>query len=131
MALYILGAMSERTNYEAYAFLSFLQTLSHAFPAHWLWHKDGFLKKLGALDIAGGGPLHLLEGCSALVATVYLGPRRNRFNANSGLAEMASPTNAVLGTFVLLWGWLVFNCGSTFGVSGGIKFDLLTESFTI
>ena len=36
--------------------------------------------------------------------------------------EMASPTNVVLGTFMLWWGWLGFNCGSTFGVSGGNMF---------
>ena len=30
---------------------------------------------------------------------------------------MGNPTNAIMGTFALWWGWLGFNCGSTFGVT--------------
>mgnify|MGYP001179173778 CR=1 FL=1 len=31
---------------------------------------------------------------------------------------MGSPTNAIIGLYMLWWGWLAFNAGSTFGVSG-------------
>ena len=31
---------------------------------------------------------------------------------------MGSPTNAIIGLFMLWWGWLAFNAGSTFGVTG-------------
>ncbi len=31
---------------------------------------------------------------------------------------MGSPTYALTGLFMLWWGWLAFNSGSTFGVTG-------------
>ena len=49
-----------------------------------------------------------------------LKPRKGKFSKADGLKhKMASPPNVLLGTFMLWWGWLGFNCGSTFGVSGG------------
>ena len=30
---------------------------------------------------------------------------------------MGSPTNALIGLYMLWWGWLAFNAGSTFGVT--------------
>ena len=49
------------------------------------------------------------------------------FEKNPEPRCMASPTNVVLGMFMLRWGWLGFNCGSTFGVSGGtVMIYLLT-----
>ena len=110
--------MAERTNLEAYMVYSFVNVFTYVFPAHWMWADTGFLKKMGAVDIAGGGPVHLVGGFAALVATLYLKPRAGRFDAGHKM-DMASPTNAVLGTFMLWWGWLGFNCGSTFGVSEG------------
>lgn len=56
-----------------------------------------------------------------MVATLYLKPRSGIFRTNANgepLNQMASPTNVLLGTFMLWWGWLGFNCGSTFGISG-------------
>eukprot|EP00794_Sanderia_malayensis_P012874 gene12874-14199_t len=114
----VSGAMAERTNLEAYMVYSFINVFTYVFPAHWMWSEKGFLKQMGAIDIAGGGPVHLVGGFAALVATLYLKPRSGKFDPGYNL-EMASPTNAVLGTFMLWWGWLGFNCGSTFGVTEG------------
>ena len=63
----------------------------------------------------------MVGGMSGLVATVFLKPRVGRFKRNTNgerRNQMASPTNVLLGTFMLWWGWLGFNCGSTFGISG-------------
>ena len=40
---------------------------------------------------------------------------------------MGSPTNALVGLFMLWWGWLAFNAGSTFGVTGN-KWRLAAKS---
>ena len=53
----------------------------------------------------------------ALVASIMLGPRLGRWEIK-GAPPMGSPTNALIGLFMLWWGWLAFNSGSTFGVTG-------------
>lgn len=35
---------------------------------------------------------------------------------------MGSPMNACMGLFILWWGWIAFNAGSSYGVTGG-KWD--------
>ncbi|CAN7975211.1 unnamed protein product, partial [Ixodes persulcatus] len=111
----VSGAMAERTNYNAYCVFSLLNTVVYCIPAGWLWADHGFLRKLGALDFAGSGCVHLLGGVSALVAAMFLGPRTNRYETKR--AVLGNPINVVQGAFTLWWGWLVFNCGSTFGVT--------------
>ena len=44
--------------------------------------------------------------------------------------QLASATNLVLGTFMLWWGWLGLNCGSTLGVSGG-KWKLASRTAVV
>lgn len=114
----VSGAMAERTNLKAYTMYSFLNTLTYSLPAHWIWDGNGWLNQMGAVDIAGCGAVHLVGGVSGLVATLMLKPRIGRFDENAPQMKMASPTNVLLGTFMLWWGWLGFNCGSTFGISG-------------
>ena len=46
-----------------------------------------------------------------------LGPRLGRYARGSAPLPLGNPVNAVMGTFVLWWGWLAFNSGSTYGVS--------------
>ena len=114
----VSGAMAERTSLKAYTMYSFLNTLTYSFPAHWIWDERGWLRNMGAVDIAGGSTVHLVGGVSGLVATLMLKPRTGRFDENAPPKQMVSPTNVLLGTFMLWWGWLGFNCGSTFGTSG-------------
>ena len=50
----------------------------------------------------------------AFVAAKTMGPRLGRWDID-GDPPMGSPANAVVGLFMLWWGWLAFNAGSTFG----------------
>lgn len=47
-----------------------------------------------------------------------LGPRLGRYDNGIDPLPLGCPVNAIMGLFVLWWGWLAFNSGSTYGVSG-------------
>ena len=49
-----------------------------------------------------------------------MGARLGRWDIE-GDPPMGSPTNAVIGLFMLWWGWLAFNAGSTFGENDAQK----------
>ena len=53
-------------------------------------------------------------GASALVSAWLVGPRLGRWELTEA-PPMGSPTNALIGLYMLWWGWLAFNAGSTFG----------------
>ncbi|XP_025829067.1 putative ammonium transporter 3 [Agrilus planipennis] len=114
----VSGAMAERCNFKAYCLYSFLNTIVYCIPAGWVWGDHGFLKRMGAVDIAGSGPVHLVGGFSAYASALMLGPRTNRYTSGNSPLPMGTPVNAVLGLFVLWWGWLAFNSGSTYGFTG-------------
>ncbi|KAG7210351.1 hypothetical protein KM043_011888 [Ampulex compressa] len=114
----VSGAMAERCNFKAYCLFSFLNTIVYCIPAGWVWGDHGFLKQMGVVDIAGSGPVHLVGGVSALVCSIMLGPRLGRYDIGIEPLPLGCPVNAIMGLFVLWWGWLAFNSGSTYGVSG-------------
>lgn len=45
--------MAERIRLKAYIVISFLLTVVHSIPAHWVWSNKGFLYNLGVIDSAG------------------------------------------------------------------------------
>ncbi|XP_046399246.1 putative ammonium transporter 2 [Ischnura elegans] len=116
----VSGAMAERCSFRAYCLFSLLNTIVYCVPAGWAWGEHGFLRAMGVVDIAGSGPVHLVGGTSAAVAAAMLGPRLGRYDLPRSLEPLSpgSPTNALMGLFMLWWGWLAFNSGSTFGTSG-------------
>ncbi|XP_054158887.1 putative ammonium transporter 3 [Oppia nitens] len=115
----ISGSMSERCKFVSYLLFSSVNTFIYCVPARWLLREGGWLRSMGAVDIGGSGTVHLVGGCSSIVAAILLGPRIGRFGANSsGDIPMGNPTNCLMGLFMLWWGWLGFSAGSTFGITG-------------
>ena len=97
----VSGAMAERTRLESYIIFSFVNTFIYVFPAHWMWAPNGWLKTMGAIDIAGAGAVHLVGGVTGLVATLIMKPRAGRFKDGLEAPAMGSPTNAIFGMFML------------------------------
>jgi ammonia channel protein AmtB len=58
------GWVAYRCNFKAYCLFSFLNTVVYCIPAGWAWGAHGFLNRLGYVDIAGSGPVHLIGGSS-------------------------------------------------------------------
>ena len=52
------------------------------------------------------------------MAAYLVGPRLGRYDNGEAPLPLGSPSSALLGMFMLWWGWLGFNCGSTFGIRG-------------
>lgn len=53
-----------RCAFKAYCVFSFLNTIVYCVPAGWVWGDHGFLNRMGVVDIAGSGPVHLVGGIS-------------------------------------------------------------------
>jgi Amt family ammonium transporter len=70
----------------------------------------------GAVDFAGSGVVHAMGGVAAFWGAKILGPRIGKFDKDGN--PRAIPGHhlpmALLGTFILLVGWMGFNGGSTF-----------------
>ena len=63
----VSGCLAERTNFSL--MFSMLNTFIYSVPAHWVWNKNGWLYKLGVVDFAGCGPVHMVGGLTGLVGT--------------------------------------------------------------
>ena len=63
----ITGSIAERINFKSYIlFIVLFSLVVYAPLAHWVWHPDGFLFKLGVLEFAGGTVVHMSAGWAAL-----------------------------------------------------------------
>jgi ammonium transporter, Amt family len=108
----ITGTFAERIRFKSYIlFLVLFSLVIYAPLAHWTWHPDGFLFKLGVLDFAGGTVVHMSAGFAALAASMYL---RNKGEEKSHISPANIPF-VLLGTGLLWFGWFGFNAGSAVG----------------
>ncbi|MFB6091917.1 MAG: ammonium transporter [Haloquadratum sp.] len=136
-ATIVSGAVAERMNFEAYVLFTVLMT-AFIYPVvvgfTWgggLLSASGFIgAALGAgyLDFAGATVVHMCGGIAGLVAAKLVGPRTGRYDETG--ESQAIPGHslllAVLGTFILAFGWYGFNVGTQATVlaveDGGLTF---------
>ena len=107
-----MGAVAERGRMvPALVFLFLWATLVYAPLACWTWNPEGWLAKLGVYDFAGGTPVHINSGTTALVYSYFLGKRRG-YGTNAVQYRPHNVIHIALGTVFLWFGWFGFNPGS-------------------
>jgi Amt family ammonium transporter len=121
----MLGAFAERMRFSVYlVFITIWLLLVYAPLAHMVWG-GGYIGEMGALDFAGGLVVHMSSGYSALVACLFLGPRR-------GYGDHPMPPHNLVFTVIgaaLLWvGWFGFNAGSELAADGTAGLAFLTTN---
>ena len=73
----------------------------------------------GYVDFAGSTVVHAVGGFSAMALAMILGPRLGKYGPDGKPRPFPAHNLAfvVIGTFILLFGWMGFNPGSTLGSS--------------
>jgi Amt family ammonium transporter len=117
------GSMAERWKYLSFIVYGFMVSM-FIYPlfGNWVWG-GGWLSALGKnfglghghVDFAGSSVVHLVGGVIALAGAIVIGPRLGKFNKDG--SPNAIPGHhipmAIIGTFILCFGWFGFNAGST------------------
>ena len=112
----VVGAVAERIKFTSYIlFIVLFMLLVYAPLAHWSWHPNGFLLKMGALDFAGGTVVHISAGCAALAGAIVLKSRRAKLEHQE--IPPANIPYVLIGTGLLWFGWFGFNAGSALGAN--------------
>jgi Amt family ammonium transporter len=121
------GAMAERWKWNSFVIWGlFCGAIYYPLFGAWTWG-GGWLAKLGTsqglghgyVDFAGSGVVHMMGGVAALAGAIVLGPRLGKFGPDGKPRVLAAHhiPMAMLGTFILLFGWFGFNAASTFGAT--------------
>jgi Amt family ammonium transporter len=109
----ITGSFAERVKFTSYLiFMCLFALLVYCPLAHWTWHPEGFLRKWGVLDFAGGSVVHMSAGFAALAGAYILGKRENKDHQPANIPFI------LLGTGMLWFGWFGFNAGSALAANG-------------
>lgn len=112
----VVGAVAERIRFTSYIlFIVLFSLLVYAPVAHWSWHPDGFLAKMGAWDFAGGTVVHITAGCAALAGALVL--KRRQVHRDHKEIPPANVPYVLIGTGLLWFGWFGFNAGSAVGAT--------------
>jgi Amt family ammonium transporter len=131
-ATIVSGAMAERTKFVSYLIYSIvISAFIYPISGGWAWNglfgdyndgTAGWLENLGYIDFAGSGVVHLCGGAAALAGAMALGPRTGKFGPNG--EPRAIPGHnlpmGMLGVFILFFGWIGFNAGSTTAATSDI-----------
>jgi Amt family ammonium transporter len=119
----IVGAICERITFGAFLLAEILMgAIIYPVFGCWVWG-GGWLSQVGTTmglghgycDFAGSTVVHGIGGWAAMALAIILGPRLGKYG-NDGKPRAFPAHNIVFvvtGTFILLFGWMGFNPGST------------------
>jgi ammonium transporter, Amt family len=123
----IVGSICERITFGAFLLCElFIGAILYPVFGCWVWG-GGWLSQLGNtmglghgyVDFAGSTVVHAVGGFCAMALSIVLGPRLGKFGKDG--KPRAFPAHnlvyVVIGTFILLYGWMGFNPGSTLGAT--------------
>jgi Amt family ammonium transporter len=124
-AYIIVGAICERITFWAFILCEiFIGGILYPSFGCWVWG-GGWLSQLGVsmnlahgyVDFAGSTVVHGVGGFCAMALAVILGPRLGKYGVDGKPRAFPAHNLAfvVIGTFILLFGWMGFNPGSTLG----------------
>ncbi|HWP46632.1 MAG TPA: ammonium transporter [Candidatus Limnocylindrales bacterium] len=117
------GAMAERWKFAPFVIYGFfISMVIYPLFGNWVWG-GGWLSQLGVnfglghghVDFAGSSVVHMVGGVTALAGAMILGPRLGKYKKD-GTPNPIPGHNipmAIIGTFILAFGWFGFNPGST------------------
>ena len=140
-ATIVSGAMSERTILLSYVLISlFVGLIVYPLFGHWAWgnvylkDNNAWLADLGFMDFAGSTVVHSVGAWVALVGAWMIGPRTGRFNKDGSLNKTGFSSGslgyAVLGVFILWFGWWGFNGGSTLAYNDSVGTIILNTNLS-
>lgn len=134
------GSMAERWNWKAFCGWGlFCGAIYYPLFGAWTWG-GGWLSQLGNslelgfgyVDFAGSGVVHAMGGMAAFAGAIVLGPRIGKYGADGKPRTLGAHNipMAMLGTFVLLFGWFGFNAASTFAATD-VRFTVVALNTAI
>jgi ammonium transporter, Amt family len=123
----IVGAICERISFWAFLLCElFIGAVLYPISGCWTWG-GGWLSQLGStmnlghgyVDFAGSTVVHAVGGFCAMALAIILGPRLGKFGPGGKIRVFPAHNivYVVTGTFILLFGWMGFNPGSTLGAT--------------
>jgi ammonium transporter, Amt family len=121
------GSMAERWKFSSFAIYGLVVgAIIYPIFGNWVWG-GGWLSQLGGMfslghgvvDFAGSSVVHMTGGVLAFVGASLLGPRLGKYNKDGSPNAMPGHNipMAVIGCFILAFGWFGFNPGSS--LAGG------------
>ncbi len=118
----VSGAVADRARFGAWiVFVSVWTVFVYAPVAHWVFdfdregHTGGWLANVvGTLDFAGGMPVEITSGASALALALVVG---TRVGFGKDPMRPHNLTLVMLGAGLLWFGWYGFNAGSALGAN--------------
>jgi len=123
----IVGAICERITFGAFLLCElFIGAILYPVFGCWVWG-GGWMSQLGStmgmghgyVDFAGSTVVHAVGGFAAMALAIILGPRLGKYGPDGKPRPFPAHNLAfvVTGTFILLFGWMGFNPGSTLGAT--------------